>query len=66
MSTAGGDAAARISAPLAELKYSLPELLREVEIERRAPVFAMEKLDQSEIKKLFPRNNRRRATTKRK
>lgn len=51
---------------VAEVRYSLPALLREVEIERAAPIFAMEKLDQAEIKKLFPRNNRRRAAAKRK
>lgn len=51
---------------VAELRYYLPDLLRQVDIERAAPVFAMEKLDQVEIKKLFPRNNRRRAAAKRK
>jgi hypothetical protein len=51
---------------VAEVRYSLPVLLREVEIERAAPIFAMEKLDQAEIRKLFPRNNRRRAAAKRK
>jgi len=51
---------------VSEVRYYLPDLLRQVEIERAAPVFAMEKLDQVEIKKLFPRNNRRRAAAKRK
>lgn len=51
---------------IAEVRYSLPALLREVELERAAPIFAMEKLDQAEIRKLFPRNNRRRAAAKRK
>lgn len=54
------------SAEVAEVRYSLPALLREVELERAAPIFAMEKLDQAEIRKLFPRNNRRRAASKRK
>ncbi len=51
---------------IAEVRYSLPMLLREVELERAAPIFAMEKLDHAEIRKLFPRNNRRRAASKRK
>jgi len=46
----------------AEVRYSLPDLLREVELERSAPTFAMEKLDQAEIKKLFPRRKTRRAS----
>ncbi|HYC73135.1 MAG TPA: hypothetical protein VEB66_18130 [Opitutaceae bacterium] len=53
-------------APLAEVRYPLPVLLREVEIERRAPAFAGEKLDQLEIKKLFQKKpGTRRAVRKR-
>jgi hypothetical protein len=38
---------------LAEVKYSLPEMLAELEAERGSASFAMEKLDQAEIGKLF-------------
>ena len=38
---------------LSEVKYSLPELLAEIEAERGSASFAMEKLDQAEIGKLF-------------
>ena len=39
--------------PLTEVKYSLPDLLAEIEAERGSASFAMEKLDQAEIGKLF-------------
>lgn len=38
---------------LAEVRYSLPQLLEELKAERAASTFAMEKLDQQEIGKLF-------------
>jgi len=38
---------------IAEVRYSLPQLLKEVEFERTAATFAKEKLDQAEIVKLF-------------
>jgi hypothetical protein len=38
---------------IGEVRYSLPQLLKELEIERAAGVFAMEKLDQVEITKMF-------------
>lgn len=38
---------------LTEVKYSLPEMLAELEAERGSASFAMEKLDQTEIGKLF-------------
>jgi hypothetical protein len=43
------------AAPLiiGEVRYSLPQLLKELEIERASGSFAMEKLDQTEITKLF-------------
>jgi hypothetical protein len=41
------------SAMLAEVRYSLPEMLAELEAERGSASFAMEKLDQAEIGKLF-------------
>jgi sulfur relay (sulfurtransferase) DsrF/TusC family protein len=46
---------------LTEVRYSLPEMLREVQLERSASVFAMEKLDRTEIAKLFQKNRPRRA-----
>lgn len=54
------------AAALTEVRYSLPELLREVEVERNAPAFAMEKLDQVEIAKLFTKGKTRRALKSRK
>ncbi len=38
---------------LAEVRYSLPEMLAELEAEKGSASFAMEKLDQAEIGKLF-------------
>ena len=38
---------------IAEVKYSLPDMLEELKAERAASTFAMEKLDQHEIGKLF-------------
>lgn len=38
---------------IAEVRYSLPDMLAELKIERAASTFAMEKLDQHEIGKLF-------------
>lgn len=38
---------------LTEVRYSLPEILQELKLERAAASFAMERLDQSEIGKLF-------------
>jgi hypothetical protein len=38
---------------LTEVKYSLPDLLEEIEAEKGSASFAMEKLDQAEIGKLF-------------
>jgi hypothetical protein len=38
---------------LAEVRYSLPEMLAELDAERGSATFAMEKLEQAEIGKLF-------------
>jgi hypothetical protein len=38
---------------LREVKYSLAEILAEIQAERATSAFAMEKLDQQDIKKLF-------------
>jgi hypothetical protein len=46
-------AAAPKPAMLAEVRYSLPEMLAELDAERGSASFAMEKLDQNEIGKLF-------------
>ncbi len=39
--------------PFAEVRYSLPALLREVKRDRASSAFAMEKLDQPAITALF-------------
>jgi hypothetical protein len=51
---------------LAEVRFSLPELLKEVELERNSAAFTTEKLDQVEIGKLFQKNRSRRAPRTRK
>ncbi len=51
---------------LAEVRYSLPDLLREVQLERNAAAYAFEKLDQLEIAKLFKKNRAHRASRPRK
>ena len=55
-----------LAAGLSEVRFSLPDLLREVQLERHAPAFATEKLDQLEIAKLFQKNRPRRAPRARK
>jgi hypothetical protein len=49
---------------LTEVKYSLPEMLAELEAERGSASFAMEKLDQTEIGKLFKSKKPNRAKPK--
>jgi hypothetical protein len=49
---------------LTEVKYSLPEMLAELEAERGSASFAMEKLDQAEIGKLFKAKKPARAKPK--
>lgn len=46
---------------LTEVRYSLPALLREIAQERSSHTFAMEKLEQAEIGKLFSQPRKRRA-----
>jgi len=48
---------------ITEVRYSLAEILREIEVERRESSFAMETLDQVEIQKMFA-NRRRHARVK--
>jgi len=49
---------------LAEVRYSLPQMLAELKLERTTGQFAMEKLDQNEIGKLFKSKSSRRAKPK--
>lgn len=54
------------SVVISEVRYPLPQLLKELEIERASGSFAMEKLDQTEIGKLFKaRTPPRRVKSKR-
>ena len=46
---------------LTEVKYSLPEMLAELDAERGSASFAMEKLNQAEIGKLFKAKKANRA-----
>ncbi len=52
------------AAMLAEVRYSLPEMLAELDAERGSATFAMEKLEQSEIGKLFKAKRPARAKSK--
>jgi hypothetical protein len=45
----------------AEVRYSLPELLRDVKIDRSSSMFSMEKLDQETISRLYEQQNANRA-----
>ncbi len=64
MSTAPMPATGTTTAPFnvmpVGIRYSLPQLLREVQLERKASGFGMEKLEQVEIAKLFQKNRPRR------
>jgi hypothetical protein len=61
MSQVDPSAAASGKPLLSEVKYSLPEMLEEIKLERTADSFAMEKLDHLEINKLFKAKPKRRA-----
>ncbi len=50
---------------IAEVRYSLPQMLAELKHERATGSFAMEKLDQNEIGKLFKAKAPRRAKSQR-
>jgi hypothetical protein len=52
------------AAVLTEVKYSLPEMLAELDAERGSASFAMEKLDQAEIGKLFKSKRQTRVKPK--
>lgn len=47
-----------------EVRYSLPDMLGEIEQERRESSFAMETLDQIEIRKIFANRHTHRARAK--
>lgn len=49
---------------LSEVRYSLPEMLAELRLERTTGSFAMERLNQFEIGKLFQNKQKRRAKPK--
>ena len=49
---------------ISEVRYALPEMLREIEQERRDSSFAMETLEQVEIRKMFASRQRRHARDK--
>ncbi|MDB6168220.1 MAG: hypothetical protein JWM88_1084 [Verrucomicrobia bacterium] len=56
MSAAKENPASGLGVPshlIAGVRYSLPDMLAELKVERAAAAFAMEKLEQSEIQKLF-------------
>jgi hypothetical protein len=48
-----------LTAQFAEVKYSLPELLRDVKLDRSSSLFSMEKLDQDTISRLFEQHHAR-------
>jgi hypothetical protein len=52
------------SGVLAEVRYSLVEILAEIDAEKGSATFAMEKLDQAEIGKLFKARKPARAKPK--
>ncbi len=56
------DPEAGSASPFAEVKYSLPELLRDVKQDRSSSLFSMEKLDQDTISRLFEQHNSHRAS----
>jgi len=47
-----------------EVRYSLPEMLSEIELERSESSLGMETLDQAEIRELFAKSKRRHARDK--
>ena len=48
---------------LGEVRYSLPDLLNELQLERTTSSFSMEKLHQQEISNLFRNRKNRSAAT---
>jgi hypothetical protein len=64
MSAAPDSRTPKPSVVISEVRYSLPDLLHELKDERAASGFAMEKLDQNEIGKLFKAKAPRRVKSK--
>lgn len=56
--------ALKMNGLVAEVRYSLPDLLEELKAERTTGSFSMEKLDQNEIGKLFKAKAPRRVKPK--
>ena len=56
---------APLATGLSEVRYSYRDMMRELKAERSAAVFSMEKLDQSEIGKIFKARKVRRDKDKR-
>jgi hypothetical protein len=48
--------------PLVEVRYSLPDLLRDVKRDRNSLAYSMEKLDQAAINTLFEQQQARRGS----
>ncbi len=51
-------------AAIGEVRYSLPEMLEELKVERSSGSFSLEKLDQTEIGKMFKAKPTRRVKPK--
>jgi hypothetical protein len=49
---------------ITEVRYPLAEMLREIELDRRESAFAMDTLDQVEIKKLFASRRKQHVRSK--
>jgi hypothetical protein len=58
------DAADAISFDIMEVRYSLPMMLRELQVERTHSYFAKEIIDQVEISKIFAQARNARAKRK--
>lgn len=59
-SSSDNEPAPAVGNVIAEVRYSLPAMLAELKLERSTGSFAMEKLSQSEIGKLFQPQKKRR------
>jgi len=65
-SPASNPSASSPAVTLVEVRFSLPDLLRDVQLERNTSALASDKIDQVEIVKLFQKNRVRRANRTRK
>jgi hypothetical protein len=64
--TADKKPASRRKSPITEMKYSLPEMLIEVEEDRENSAFGREMVEQGEIEKLFKRKTKGKRVKRRK